>query len=137
MSESRGGENQTRTDRIICSYHSASDPVSIRYYFALISAFEKGDGYILKNPIALPTSFLYTEYVLHSPILRTAILGSVFLTVVWEDIDRMYQYLSQHGIERRKSKTTSLIYTYFLAGMIIPFHLYMFLCSREGFSYLR
>ena len=78
-------------------------------FFALISAF-KSNGDILKNPIALPTSF-YTQN--------------------FKDLFAQSDFATAYGIERRKSKTTSLIYTYFLAGMMIPFHLYMFPLFKE------
>ena len=61
----------------------------------------------------------------------TAILHSVFLTVVSEVLIVCIVPMAAYGIERRKSKTTSLIYTYFLAGMMIPFHLYMFPLFKE------
>ena len=34
--------------------------------------------------------------------------------------------MAAYGIERRKGKMTGFIYMFFLAGMMIPFHLYMF-----------
>ena len=101
-------------------------------FFALISAF-KSNGAILKNPIALPTSF-YTqnfEDLFAQSDFATAILHSVFLTVISEVLIVCIVPMAAYGIERRKSKTTSLIYTYFLAGMMIPFHLYMFPLFKE------
>ena len=101
-------------------------------FFALISAF-KSNGDILKNPIALPTSFYtqnFTDLFAQSDF-ATAILHSVFLTVVSEVLIVCIVPMAAYGIERRKSKTTSLIYTYFLAGMMIPFHLYMFPLFKE------
>ena len=101
-------------------------------FFALISAF-KSNGDILKNPIALPTSF-YTQIfkdLFAQSDFATAILHSVFLTVVSEVLIVCIVPMAAYGIERRKSKTTSLIYTYFLAGMMIPFHLYMFPLFKE------
>jgi raffinose/stachyose/melibiose transport system permease protein len=101
-------------------------------FFALISAF-KSNGDILKNPIALPT-FFYTQNfkdLFAQSDFATAILHSVFLTVVSEVLIVCIVPMAAYGIERRKSKTTSLIYTYFLAGMMIPFHLYMFPLFKE------
>ena len=101
-------------------------------FFALISAF-KSNGDILKNPIALPT-FFYTQNfkdLFAQSDFATAILHSVFLTVVSEVLIVCIVPMAAYGIERRKSQTTSLIYTYFLAGMMIPFHLYMFPLFKE------
>ena len=101
-------------------------------FFALISAF-KSNGDILKNPIALPTSFSTQNFkdLFAQSDFATAILHSVFLTVVSEVLIVCIVPMAAYGIERRKSKTTSLIYTYFLAGMMIPFHLYMFPLFKE------
>lgn len=101
-------------------------------FFALISAF-KSNGDILKNPIALPTSFYIQNFkdLFAQSDFATAILHSVFLTVVSEVLIVCIVPMAAYGIERRKSKTTSLIYTYFLAGMMIPFHLYMFPLFKE------
>lgn len=101
-------------------------------FFALISAF-KSNGDILKNPIALPTSFYTQNFqdLFAQSDFATAILHSVFLTVVSELLIVCIVPMAAYGIERRKSKTTSLIYTYFLAGMMIPFHLYMFPLFKE------
>lgn len=101
-------------------------------FFALISAF-KSNGDILKNPITLPTSFYTQNFkdLFAQSDFATAILHSVFLTVVSEVLIVCIVPMAAYGIERRKSKTTSLIYTYFLAGMMIPFHLYMFPLFKE------
>ena len=82
--------------------------------FALMSAF-KSNGDILKSPVA----FAQSDFA-------TAIVHSVFLTVVSEVLIVCIVPMAAYGIERRKGKMTSFIYTFFLAGMMIPFHLYMF-----------
>ena len=95
--------------------------------FAFMSAF-KSNGDILKNPIGLPTTFYIQNFVdlfAQSDFL-TAILHSVFLTVVSELLIVAIVPMAAYGIERRPGKMTQLIYTFFLAGMMIPFHLYMF-----------
>lgn len=101
-------------------------------FFALISAF-KSNGDILKNPSGLPTSFYVQNFkdLFQQSDFATAIIHSVFLTVVSEALIVCIVPMAAYGIERRKSKTTSLIYTYFLAGMMIPFHLYMFPLFKE------
>lgn len=101
-------------------------------FFALISAF-KSNGDILKNPAALPTSLYVQNFkdLFQQSDFARAILNSVILTVVSEVIIVCVVPLAAYGIERRKSKLTSLVYTYFLAGMMIPFHLYMFPLFKE------
>lgn len=101
-------------------------------FFALISAL-KSNGDILKDPIALPKSLYIQNFkdLFAQSDFATAIIHSVFLTVVSELLIVCIVPMAAYGIERRKSKTTSLIYTYFLAGMMIPFHLYMFPLFKE------
>lgn len=101
-------------------------------FFAVISAF-KSNGEILKNPLALPTS-LYTQNfkdLFAKTDFFTAIWHTVFLTVVSECLIVLIVPLSAYAIERHKTRTTKIIYTYFLAGMMIPFHLYMFPLFKE------
>lgn len=100
--------------------------------FALISAF-KSNGDILKNPIAFPT-FIYLQNfkdLFSQSDFGTAIMNSTFLTVVSEILIVCIVPMAAYGIERRKSKFTSIVYTFFLSGMMIPFHLYMFPLFKE------
>lgn len=100
--------------------------------FAVMSAF-KENGEILKNPTALPGSFYTTNFVdlFEQSDFATAIVHSVVLTTLSEILIIIVVPLSAFGIERRGSKVTRIIYTYFLAGMMIPFHLYMFPLFKE------
>ena len=100
--------------------------------FAVMSAF-KENGEILKNPTALPSSFYMTNFVdlFEQSDFATAIAHSVVLTTLSEILIIIVVPLSAFGIERRGSKITKIIYTYFLAGMMIPFHLYMFPLFKE------
>lgn len=95
--------------------------------FALMSAF-KSNGDILKSPIAPPTSFYVQNFkdLFAQSDFATAIFHSVFLTVVSEFLIVCIVPMAAYGIERRQSKMTGFIYSFFLAGMMIPFHLYMF-----------
>ena len=95
--------------------------------FALMSAF-KSNGDILKSPVAFPASFYTQNFkdLFAQSDFATAIVHSVFLTVVSEVLIVCIVPMAAYGIERRKGKMTSFIYTFFLAGMMIPFHLYMF-----------
>ncbi len=96
-------------------------------FFALISAF-KSNGDILKNPAALPTTLYVQNFkdLFEQSDFAGAIWNSVVMTVVSEIFIIFIVPLAAYGIERRKSRMTSFVYTYFLAGMMIPFHLYMF-----------
>ncbi len=101
-------------------------------FFALMSAF-KSNGDILKDPVALPASLYLQNFkdLFQQSDFLTAIIHSVFLTVVSELLIICIVPLAAYAIERRKSKLTAFIYTYFLAGMMIPFHLYMFPLFKE------
>ena len=96
-------------------------------FFALISAF-KSNGEILKNPMALPSSFYLKNFrdLFEQSDFVTAIKHSLILTVVSELLIVAIVPMAAFAIERRTSRGMKLIYTYFLAGMMIPFHLYMF-----------
>lgn len=100
--------------------------------FAVMSAF-KSNGDILKNPAAFPTSIYFKNFsdLFQKSDFLTAIIHSLVLTIVSEVLIIFIVPLAAYGIERRQSKATKLIYTYFLAGMMIPFHLYMFPLFKE------
>lgn len=100
--------------------------------FAFMSAF-KSNGDILKSPIAPPTSFYLQNFkdLFSQSDFKTAILHSIFLTVVSEVLIVCIVPMAAYGIERRKSKVTEIIYIFFLTGMMIPFHLYMFPLFKE------
>lgn len=97
-----------------------------------MSAF-KSNGDILKDPVALPSSLYLQNFkdLFEQSDFLTAIIHSVFLTVVSELLIICIVPLAAYAIERRKSRLTGFIYTYFLAGMMIPFHLYMFPLFKE------
>lgn len=101
-------------------------------FFALFSAF-KSNGDILKAPAALPGSLYLQNFkdLFEQSDFLGAIRNSVILTVVSEVLIIFIVPMAAYGIERRRGRMTSLIYTYFLAGMMIPFHLYMFPLFKE------
>lgn len=101
-------------------------------YFAVISAF-KSNGEILKAPLAFPSELYLQNFrdLFAKTDFFTAIWHTIFLTVVSEVLIVLIVPLAAYAIERHKSKWTSAIYTYFVAGMMIPFHLYMFPLFRE------
>jgi raffinose/stachyose/melibiose transport system permease protein len=100
--------------------------------FAFMSAF-KSNGDILKNPIAFPTVLYIQNFkdLFAQSDFATAIIHSVLLTVVSEFLIVCMVPMAAYGIERRKSKMTQFIYLFFLSGMMIPFHLYMFPLFKE------
>lgn len=101
-------------------------------FFAIISAF-KSNGEILKNPMALPASFYMQNFrdLFAQSDFFGAIKNSVILTVVSEILIVCIVPMAAYGIERRANRVTAVIYTYFLAGMMIPFQLYMFPLFKE------
>lgn len=101
-------------------------------FFAIISAF-KSNGEILKNPMSLPTSLYLKNFqdLFAQSDFVTAIKHSVILTVVSEILIVCIVPLAAYAMERRQTRGTKVIYTYFLAGMMIPFHLYMFPLFKE------
>lgn len=100
--------------------------------FALMSAF-KSNGDILKNPVAFPTSLYVQNFkdLFEQSDFVTAIIHSVVLTVVSEILIVCIVPMAAYGIERRPGKFTGFVYSFFLAGMMIPFHLYMFPLFRQ------
>ena len=101
-------------------------------YFAVISAF-KSNGEILKAPLAFPTEMYLQNFkdLFAKTDFFTAIWHTVFLTVVSEVLIILVVPLSAYAIERHNSKATKFVYAYFTAGMMIPFHLYMFPLFKE------
>ncbi len=100
--------------------------------FAFMSAF-KSNGDILRSPAGFPTS-LYTQNfvdLFQMSDFAHAIFNTVFLTVVSELLIICIVPMAAYGIERRKCRLSSFLYTFFIAGMMIPFHLYMFPLFKE------
>ncbi|MGN0243754.1 MAG: carbohydrate ABC transporter permease [Lachnospiraceae bacterium] len=100
--------------------------------FAFISAF-KTNGEILANPLALPGKWTLNNFIdlFGRTDFFTATWHSVFLTVVSELLIIFVVPMGAYAIERRSTKITKFIYTFFLAGMMIPFHMYMFPLFKE------
>ena len=101
-------------------------------FISLISAF-KTNGEIMRDPIAMPSS-LYTggfEYLFSKTDFLGAFFNSIFLTVVSEILIACIVPMGAYGIARTKSKLSTALYTFFLAGMMIPFQAYMVALFRE------
>ncbi len=101
-------------------------------YFAVISAF-KSNGDILKSPLSFPTELYLKNFqdLFAKTDFFTAIWHTVFLTVVSEILIVLIVPLAAYAIERHRSRSTKFIYLYFTAGMMVPFHLYMFPLFKE------
>ncbi len=100
--------------------------------FALMSAF-KSNGDILKNPLAPPTSLYLKNFVdlFQQSDFLGAIKNSIILTVVSEVLIIIVVPMAAYAIERNSNRVSALLYTYFLTGLMIPFHLYMFPLFKE------
>lgn len=101
-------------------------------YFSLISAF-KSNGEILRDAIALPSSF-YLEsfkYLLTETDFPRAMLNSLILTVVSIAFMILLIPMAAYAIERTKRKWSNAVYVYYLAGMMIPFQVYMIPLFKE------
>lgn len=101
-------------------------------YFSLISAF-KSNGEILRDAIALPSGF-YLEsfkYLLTETDFPRAMLNSLILTVVSILFMILLIPMAAYAIERTKRKWTNAVYMYYLAGMMIPFQVYMIPLFKE------
>lgn len=100
--------------------------------FAFMSAF-KSNGDILRAPAAFPTSIYTQNFVdlFQMSDFGHAIINTVFLTVASELLIICIVPMAAYGIERRKCRFSTFLYTFFIAGMMIPFHLYMFPLFKE------
>lgn len=101
-------------------------------YFSLISAF-KSNGEILRNAVSLPSS-LYLDsfkYLLTETDFPKAMLNSLILTVASVVCMIAFIPMAAYAIERTARRWTNGIYVYFLAGMMIPFQVYMIPLFKE------
>jgi raffinose/stachyose/melibiose transport system permease protein len=101
-------------------------------FFSFMSAL-KSNGEILRNPIALPAGLNLQNFafLLGKTRFVEAFWHSAFLTVTSEILIVMVIPMAAYGIERRASRTTSLVFVYFIMGMMIPFQAYMIPLFRE------
>lgn len=104
----------------------------IPVFFALISAF-KTNGEIISNPVALPKSLNFDNFVqlFKKADIRGALINTLILTIVSEVLIVIVVPMGAYGIQRSSNKWMKRCYTYFMAGMMIPFHVYMFSLFRE------
>ena len=104
--------------------------VSFIFNFPVVMSFMsafKTNGEILRNPVAFPEG-LYLgnfEFLFSRTGVPTAFLNTLFLTIASEIVIVLVVAMSSYAIARRPSRWTRAIYSFFLAGMMIPFQAYM------------
>ncbi|CAH1202158.1 L-arabinose transport system permease protein AraQ [Paenibacillus allorhizoplanae] len=101
-------------------------------YFSLISAF-KSNGAIMRDAISFPTSWYVDSFVYlwTKTDFPRAMVNSIILTV--SSIIAMIAIIpmAAYAIERTNKRWTNMVYIYFLAGMMIPFQVYMIPLFKE------
>ncbi|MBA2938943.1 carbohydrate ABC transporter permease [Paenibacillus sp. CGMCC 1.16610] len=101
-------------------------------YFSLISAF-KSNGAILRDAISFPTSWYVDSFVYlwTKTDFPRAMVNSIILTLC--SIIAMIAVIpmAAYAIERTNKRWTNMVYVYFLAGMMIPFQVYMIPLFKE------
>lgn len=95
-------------------------------FYAFMSAL-KTNGEIIKDSMALPANpnldnFIYLFQETEFP---RALLNSAILTIVSMVLIIVIVPMAAYGIERKQSRVTKTIYSIFIAGMMIPFQVYM------------
>ncbi|CAN7381105.1 carbohydrate ABC transporter permease [Paenibacillus sp. LjRoot153] len=101
-------------------------------YFSLISAF-KSNGAIMRDAISFPTSWYVDSFVYlwTKTDFPRAMVNSIILTL--SSIVAMIAIIpmAAYAIERTNKRWTNMVYIYFLAGMMIPFQVYMIPLFKE------
>lgn len=101
-------------------------------YFSLISAF-KSNGAILRDAISFPNSWYVDSFVYlwTKTDFPRAMVNSIILTL--SSIIAMIAIIpmAAYAIERTNKRWTNMVYVYFLAGMMIPFQVYMIPLFKE------
>lgn len=100
--------------------------------FSVMSAF-KTNGEILRNPIAPPSALRLDNfvYLMQKTRFPEALANSAFLTITAEVLILFVIPMAAYGIERCRSRVTSFLYVLFLAGMMVPFQVYMIPLFKE------
>ncbi|MDC7236107.1 MAG: carbohydrate ABC transporter permease [Spirochaetales bacterium] len=102
-------------------------------YFSFISAL-KSNGEIMRDPTAMPKNWLNFDnfvFLFSKTSYPQAFLNSVFLTVASELAILFVIPMTAYGIARGNKKVTPILYTVFLAAMIIPFQVFMIALFKE------
>lgn len=95
-------------------------------FYAFMSAL-KTNGEILKDSMALPSRLNFANfiYLFQETDFPRALMNSAILTVVSMMLIIIAIPMAAYGIERKQSRATKAIYSIFIAGMMIPFQVYM------------
>jgi raffinose/stachyose/melibiose transport system permease protein len=95
-------------------------------YFSIISAF-KSNGEILRDAVAFPSGLRLDSFIhlLTKTDFPRAMLNSAILTISSTFFMILLIPMAAYAIERTNSKWSRAIYVYYLAGMMIPFQVYM------------
>lgn len=101
-------------------------------FYAFMSSL-KTNGEILKSAIALPQSFNLDNfvYLFQETQFPKALFNSVLLTVVSMAIIILILPMAAWAIERKQSRATKFVYSLSIAGMMIPFQVYMVPLFRQ------
>ncbi|MFC0211911.1 carbohydrate ABC transporter permease [Paenibacillus chartarius] len=101
-------------------------------YFSIISAF-KTNGEILRDAVAFPSSFYVDSFVFlwTKTDFPAAMANSALLTITSIVCMILMIPMAAYAIERTGKKWTNAVYVYYLAGMMIPFQVYMIPLFKE------
>ncbi|NMO97962.1 carbohydrate ABC transporter permease [Paenibacillus lemnae] len=101
-------------------------------FFNLMSAF-KTNPEIMRDAIALPKSLNIEsfKYLLTETEFPAAMLNSLLLTVLSVVFMVLIIPMAGYAIERHNRTWTRVIFTFYLAGMMIPFQAYMIPLFKE------
>lgn len=95
-------------------------------FYAFMSSL-KTNGEILKDSMALPSRLNLDNfvYLFKETEFPRALMNSAILTVVSMVLIIIVVPMAAYGIERKQSRATKAVYSIFIAGMMIPFQVYM------------
>lgn len=95
-------------------------------FYAFMSSL-KTNGEILKDSMALPSRLNLDNfvYLFQETEFPRALMNSAILTVVSMVLIIIVVPMAAYGIERKQSRATKAVYSIFIAGMMIPFQVYM------------
>ncbi|MDD7266764.1 MAG: carbohydrate ABC transporter permease [Lachnospiraceae bacterium] len=93
----------------------------IPVYYLLVSTFKTG-AQVAKNPLALPASLDFSGYVkaFHDMQFPRALFNTVFISVMSVVVNLTVSTLAAYTLARRKSKINTVVYMFFLVGMMVP-----------------
>ena len=92
-------------------------------YFTVISSL-KADKDIYKSMFALPSEFLFSNYVIANNVasIGRSIFNSIFLSIMSIALMMVCVVMSTYVVARKKVRGSNIIKLYFLAALMIPLH---------------